>query len=67
MPLYLCRRWRGSPRPREGQTLAWVRPDKLADYPMPAADRRWCRCCAISCEALDGRERHEPTRPPACW
>ena len=39
MPLYLCRRWRGTPQGREGQTLAWVRPDKLADYPMPAADR----------------------------
>jgi 8-oxo-dGTP diphosphatase len=39
MPLYLCRRWRGAPQPREGQTLAWVRPEKLAEYPMPPADR----------------------------
>ena len=39
MPLYLCRRWRGTPQARERQTLAWVRPDKLADYPMPPADR----------------------------
>jgi 8-oxo-dGTP diphosphatase len=39
MPLYLCRRWRGTPQPREGQTLAWVRPDRLAEYPMPPADR----------------------------
>lgn len=39
MPLYLCRRWRGTPRPQERQALAWVRPDKLADYPMPEADR----------------------------
>jgi len=39
MPLYLCRRWRGTPRAVEGQTLAWVRPDKLADYPMPPADK----------------------------
>lgn len=39
MPLYLCRRWRGSPVPREGQALAWVRPNKLADYKMPPADR----------------------------
>ncbi len=39
MPLYLCRRWRGTPQPREGQTLAWVRPEKLADYQMPPADR----------------------------
>jgi 8-oxo-dGTP diphosphatase len=39
MPLYMCRRWRGTVVPREGQTLAWVRPDKLADYSMPEADR----------------------------
>lgn len=38
MPLYLCRRWQGTPAPREGQALAWVRPAKLADYPMPPAD-----------------------------
>ncbi|HEX4171922.1 MAG TPA: bifunctional GNAT family N-acetyltransferase/(deoxy)nucleoside triphosphate pyrophosphohydrolase [Acetobacteraceae bacterium] len=39
MPLYLCRRWKGSPRPKENQTLTWVRPQKLADYPMPPADK----------------------------
>jgi 8-oxo-dGTP diphosphatase len=39
MPLYLCRRWRGTPQGREGQTLAWVRPQKLAEYPMPPADK----------------------------
>jgi 8-oxo-dGTP diphosphatase len=39
MPLYLCRRWRGLVRPNEGQTLAWARPQKLADYPMPPADK----------------------------
>lgn len=39
MPLFLCRRWKGTPRPQELQTLAWVRPEKLADYPMPEADR----------------------------
>jgi 8-oxo-dGTP diphosphatase len=39
MPLFLCRRWQGTPRPREGQTLAWVRPQKLADYQMPPADK----------------------------
>ena len=38
MPLFACRRWDGIPVPREGQTLAWVRPDALRDYPMPAAD-----------------------------
>ncbi len=39
MPLYLCRRWQGFVQPLEGQTLAWVRPDKLTDYEMPAADK----------------------------
>ena len=39
MPLFLCRRWSGQVEPREGQTLAWVPPRKLADYPMPPADK----------------------------
>ena len=38
MPLYVCRRWEGSPIGREGQALKWVRPVRLRDYPMPAAD-----------------------------
>ena len=38
MPLFACRKWEGIPVAREGQTLAWVAPDKLRDYPMPAAD-----------------------------
>jgi 8-oxo-dGTP diphosphatase len=38
MPLYVCRNWEGEPEPKEGQTLAWVRKDKLASYSMPAAD-----------------------------
>lgn len=38
MPLFACRKWQGIPRPREGQKLAWVRPDRLRDYDMPPAD-----------------------------
>jgi 8-oxo-dGTP diphosphatase len=38
MPLYVCRRWDGMVTAREGQSLAWVRPNRLRDYPMPAAD-----------------------------
>ncbi|HXF86796.1 MAG TPA: (deoxy)nucleoside triphosphate pyrophosphohydrolase [Xanthobacteraceae bacterium] len=38
MPLYVCRRWSGVVRPREGQRLAWVRPNRLKDYKMPPAD-----------------------------
>lgn len=39
MPLYVCRRWEGQVTGREGQALAWVRPTRLADYPMPPADK----------------------------
>ena len=39
MPLFLCRRWRGTPTGVEGQALAWVRPAKLTEYDMPAADK----------------------------
>lgn len=39
MPLYLCRVWQGVPAPQEGQALAWVRPNRMADYPMPPADK----------------------------
>jgi 8-oxo-dGTP diphosphatase len=38
MPLYVCRRWEGIVTAREGQSLAWVRPNRLRDYPMPPAD-----------------------------
>ncbi len=39
MPLFLCRRWKGRMTAREGQTLAWVQPEKLSEYPMPDADK----------------------------
>jgi len=39
MPLFACRRWTGTPAALEGQELAWVRPQRLAEYPMPPADR----------------------------
>lgn len=38
MPLFVCRRWDGMVTPREGQRLAWVRPNRLREYPMPPAD-----------------------------
>jgi len=38
MPLFVCRVWQGKPTPREGQELAWVRPNALRGYPMPPAD-----------------------------
>ena len=38
MPLFVCRRWWGTPRPTEGQALKWVRPRAMRDLPMPPAD-----------------------------
>jgi 8-oxo-dGTP diphosphatase len=38
MPLFICRKWTGLASSREGQRLAWVRPGKLREYPMPPAD-----------------------------
>jgi 8-oxo-dGTP diphosphatase len=38
MPLYLCRRWSGVVTANEHAGLAWVKPNKLSDYPMPPAD-----------------------------
>jgi 8-oxo-dGTP diphosphatase len=38
MPLYVCRKWSGIPSACEGQRLAWVRPARLGEYPMPPAD-----------------------------
>src|SRR6476646_8809493 len=38
MPLYVCRRWEGTAVALEGQQLAWVRVNRLRDYPMPPAD-----------------------------
>jgi 8-oxo-dGTP diphosphatase len=38
MPLYVCRRFWGTPQPLDAQALKWVKPTKLRDYPMPPAD-----------------------------
>ena len=38
MPLYVCRKWQGTPIAKEHSALKWVRPQKLHDYPMPPAD-----------------------------
>lgn len=38
MPVFACRKWEGIVHGAEGQALAWVRPDRLRDYPMPPAD-----------------------------
>jgi 8-oxo-dGTP diphosphatase len=38
MPLYVCRQWDGEVEARDGQELAWVRPNRLNEYDMPPAD-----------------------------
>lgn len=38
MPLFACRKWEGIVQPREGQKLAWVQANRLAEFPMPPAD-----------------------------
>lgn len=38
MPLFACRKWEGTPRPRAHQALKWVAARDLARYPMPPAD-----------------------------
>lgn len=38
MPLYLCRRWTGTPQAIEHQALRWVRPRDMRNYEMPPAD-----------------------------
>jgi len=38
MPLYVCRKWEGQVCGRENQEIAWVKPVRIRDYPMPEAD-----------------------------
>lgn len=38
MPLYLVRRWEGRVENRHHAALAWAKPNRLGDYPMPPAD-----------------------------
>ena len=36
--LYICREWRGEPRPLHAAELKWVRTEDMAALPMPPAD-----------------------------
>ncbi|MCB1563829.1 MAG: (deoxy)nucleoside triphosphate pyrophosphohydrolase [Alphaproteobacteria bacterium] len=38
MPLFACRVWEGVPAAKEHTDLAWVKPQDILAYPMPAAD-----------------------------
>ncbi len=39
MPLFVCRKWTGTPVAHEHEALRWVRPNELVQYEMPKADR----------------------------
>ncbi|MBL4853797.1 MAG: (deoxy)nucleoside triphosphate pyrophosphohydrolase [Robiginitomaculum sp.] len=38
MPLFLCRQWDGMARPKEGQQIRWVFPDRICDLDLVPAD-----------------------------
>jgi len=38
MPLYVCRKWTGTPLAIEHQAIRWVRANELRDFDMPPAD-----------------------------
>lgn len=38
MPLYVCRMWKGTPTPKEGQDLKWMKVNELYSLSMPDAD-----------------------------
>lgn len=38
MPLYLCRQWDGIPRPKEGQEIRWVFPNRIREMDLVPAD-----------------------------
>ena len=37
--LYVCREWRGTPRPLDASALKWVRPGEMVAAKMPPADQ----------------------------
>lgn len=37
--LYVCRQWRGTPRPLDSDGLRWLRPAELRTLAMPPADK----------------------------
>lgn len=39
MPLFVCRKWKGTARSMEGQELAWAFPREFTSFEMPPADR----------------------------
>ncbi len=40
MPIYACRVWEGTPKPLEGQNIAWVAKKDAHKYALPPADEQ---------------------------
>jgi 8-oxo-dGTP diphosphatase len=38
MPLYVCRRWEGTPKLLEHTAFAWTKPQEISNYPLTPAD-----------------------------
>jgi 8-oxo-dGTP diphosphatase len=38
MPLFACRVWSGTPKPKEGQKLIWINPKEISAYDLVPAD-----------------------------
>ena len=47
LDVWRLRRWEGEPKAREGQPMRWVRPEELAGYDFPAADRPVLRALSL--------------------
>jgi 8-oxo-dGTP diphosphatase len=37
--LYICREWKGTPKPLDASALKWVRTGEMPELPMPPADK----------------------------
>ena len=51
MPLFICRHWQGTPKPTEGQQIAFVPLENIGltqkEYPMPPADDELSACLRV--------------------
>lgn len=43
MPLFLCRQWDGFVRPREGQSVRWLYPERIVELDLVPADEPLAR------------------------
>ena len=62
MPTYVCTEWQGQPRGAEGQQVAWVSAEQLAEegrYEMPPAD------LPLLPPVLEAMQRHQQAQQEA--